>query len=153
MMRRSLVLVLALSTCSACTAPLQGPEANLHAIATPDPVPQVLRAVPQAAPGPTPGTGRWRAWVPRQVQPNGDVTEGHWLELSLESPAAEFLEPVTPMPRAPKTHFGAKSPAQAQQQLPGQPQTVPQATPTPVLPSGLLRGSQASPVRSILGGQ
>src|SRR5256886_4826713 len=74
-----LCLLLAGVSLTACTAPLQGPEADLHAIATPDPVPQVVRPVPQPAPGPPPAQGHFRAWVPRQVQPNGDTVEGHWI--------------------------------------------------------------------------
>jgi len=137
MMRRSLLpLLLMTLSLTACTAALTGPEADLHAIATPNPMTSVVRAVAQPAPGPTPGTGRWRAWVPRQVQPTGDVTEGHWLDLSLEAPTMEVMESVTPMPRAPRTHVGAKRP--------GAPQTpvqmpVPSAlTPTSVVPSGLV---------------
>jgi hypothetical protein len=133
-----LLLTILLLSCTACTPPLQGPEADLHAIATPDPVPQAVCTVPppapQPAPGPTPGVGRWRAWVPRQVQPNGDVTEGHWLDLGLDPPIVEVLEPVTPMPRAPKTHLGAKpTAAPSTASAPG----AHASTPTPVLPSGL----------------
>jgi hypothetical protein len=104
---------------------------------------------------PTLGPGQWRAWVPRQVQPNGDVTDGHWLEISLTAPPVETLEPVKPMPRAPKTHLGAKQPATPQ------PQTPHTATVTPVLPSGLvpqdgqaaLRLPRTPTPRTPLGGQ
>ena len=130
-----LILLLATLLLTACTAALTGPEADLHALATPDPVPTAVRPVPQPAPGPTPGAGRWRAWVPRLVQPNGDVTEGHWLDLSLDPPAVDVLEPVTPIPRAPKTHVGAKRPAAPP--TPVQTPAPPALTPTPVLPSGL----------------
>ena len=71
-----LTLLLALLPLTACTSALTEPETDLHAIATPDPTPPAVRPVPQPAPSPTPGTGRWRAWVPRHVQPTGDVTEG-----------------------------------------------------------------------------
>ena len=140
MIRRVLMLTLVSVTVSAC-APLHGPEVDLHAIATPDPVPQVTRPVLPLAPGPAPETGRWRAWVPRQLHPNGDVVEGHWLDISLTAPPVETIAPVKPMPRAPKTHLGAKSPASAQPQMP-----LPAVLPTPVLPSGLLP-------RPALGGQ
>jgi hypothetical protein len=153
MRQRLLLFALALSTCTACTRPLQGPAADLHAIATPDPVAQSSRALPQPLPGPTPEQGSFRAWVPPQTSANGDQVQGHWLVISNTPPALETTEPAKPMPRAPKTHFGAKSPAQAPPQMPAQPQPVPPATPTPVLPTGLLRGSQAAPQRSILGGQ
>jgi hypothetical protein len=82
--------------------------------------------------------------VPRQVQPNGDTVEGHWLTFSLTPPAEEKLEPVKPMPRAPKAHFNAKPTVPAGPQVPnvtpqlGIPQaTAPVLTPTPVLPSGM----------------
>jgi hypothetical protein len=141
---RCLCLCLTVLPLAACTAPLHGPEADLQAIATPDPGPQAVRALPQPAPGPPPGPGRWRAWIPRQVQPNGEVTEGHWLELSLEAPAVDVLEAVTPMPRAPKTHVGARHPASPQ--APVQTPMSPALIPTPVLPSGLVPlESQVSP--------
>jgi hypothetical protein len=137
---RYLLMLVAL-TVTACTAPLQGPQADLVPVATPDPVPVTVR--PVSPPMPAVGPGRWRAWVPRQVQPNGDVTDGHWLEISLTPPPVETLEPVKPMPRAPKTHLGAKSPAVPTPQAP-----VPQpATVTPVLPSGLLQQDGQSAVR------
>jgi hypothetical protein len=137
MIRRPLLpLLLATLLLTACTAALTGPDADLHALATPDSTPPVVRVVPQPAPGPTPGTGRWRAWVPRQVQPHGDVTEGHWLDLSLEAPVVDVLEPVTPMPRAPKTPVGAKRPASPPP--PVQTSVPAVLTPTPILPSGLV---------------
>jgi hypothetical protein len=147
MIRRPLLpLLLATLLLTACTAALTGPDADLHALATPDSTPPVVRVVPQPAPGPTPGTGRWRAWVPRQVQPNGDVTEGHWLDLSLDPPALEVMEPVTPMPRAPKTPVGAKRPSAPP---PPSSQTPAPAAllPTPVLPSGLVPPEGHAPPR------
>jgi hypothetical protein len=150
-------LVLLLAAFTACTAPLQGPEADLHAIATPDPVPQVVRPVPQPAPGPTPAQGHFRAWVPPQVQANGDTVEGHWIIVSTTPPAVEVLEPAPPMPRAPHPHLGGKQPAPQAPQVPVS--QVP--LPTPVLPSGLvapdgqgmLRVPRVSPLRQTLGGQ
>jgi hypothetical protein len=142
MTRRPLLpLLVVMLPLTACTAALTGPEADLHALATPGPTPQAVRPMPSPTPGPTPGTGRWRAWVPRHVQLNGDVTEGHWLDFSLEAPAVEVLEPVTPMPRAPKTPVGAKRPTSPQT-------TVPTALlPTPVLPSGVVPPEGQTPPR------
>ena len=142
--RPILTLLLATLPLTACTAALTGPEADLHAIATPDPVPHAVRPLPHPTPGPTLGPGRWRAWVLRQVQPNGDVTEGHWLDLSLDPPAVDVLEPVTPMPRAPKTHVSGRRPTSPP---PPAPIPAPPAlTPTPILPSGLVPpDGQASP--------
>jgi len=125
------LVVLGSLTLAACTAPLQGPAVDMAQVATPDPVPVVER--PVSPPLPAVGPGRWRAWVPRQVQPNGDTTDGHWLEISLTPPPVEMLEPVKPIPRAPKPHLGVKQPTAPQ------PQTPHTATVTPVLPSGLLQ--------------
>jgi hypothetical protein len=140
-----LPLVLALLPLTACTAAITGPDADLHALATPDPSPAAVRPSPHPVPGPIPGTGRWRAWVPRQVQPTGDVTEGHWLDLSLEAPTVEVLEPATPMPRAPRTPVGAKRPA-APTPPPSQTPAPAALLPTPILPSGLVPpDGQAAP--------
>jgi hypothetical protein len=140
-----LTLLLATLPLTACTAALTGPEADLHAIATPDPTPPLLRPVSPPAPDPTPGTGRWRAWIPRHVQPTGDVTEGHWLDFSLVPPAVDVLGPVTPMPRAPKTPVGAKRPAAPQTPVPTP--APPALLPTPVLPSGLVSPEGQAPPR------
>src|SRR5712691_11461477 len=92
-----------------CSVPLQGPPADLAALATPDPIPPaVARTIPQPPPGPVLATGQFRAWVPRQTQSNGDTVDGHWQTISLTPPLVEGLEPAMPMPRAPKTHVVAK---------------------------------------------
>ena len=57
----------------------------------------------------------------------------------------EVLEPVTPMPRAPKTHVGAKRPAAPP--TPVQIPAPPALTPTPVLPSGLVPPDGQAPPR------
>lgn len=44
-MKRVLLSLTAL-VCTACTAPLQGPKADLGAIATPDPLPPMHRVLP-----------------------------------------------------------------------------------------------------------
>ena len=141
-----------------CTTALQGPAANLHATATPDPVAPAVRVVPQPAPGPLLAPGRWRAWIPRQVQSNGDVTEGHWLDLSLEAPIVEVIEPVLPAPRAPKTQLGRKDlVAPAAKPVSHVPQ-VPLAPPgglqglIPQAGQGLLQGPRLpSPLRPVGG--
>ena len=161
MTRRLLLLTLGTLFLLACTAPLQGPEADLHAIATPDPVPPaVVRAerpqqpVPQPAPGLTPEHGQFRAWIPKQVQPNGDEIQGHWLLISATPPPVEVLEPVTPMPRAPRTHFGTPGrPDRPQPSAPG----LPSAGQPPLLQAPY-PGSGAQPVPAgqpprTLGGQ
>jgi len=142
MIRRLLFLACGPFVLVACTAPLQGSEADLHAIATPDPVPQVVRPVPKPPPGPTPEQGQFRAWVPRQVSANGDIIDGHWVTVSTTPPPVEVLEPATPMPRAPKPHLGAPTRAdrpQAPVQVPAQPQAAGQI---PLLQSPALQGLQ-----------
>src|SRR5262249_29209092 len=102
-MFRLWLLVLVSVSLWGCVKPLQGPEADLAATAAPDPAPPPpAPRVPPALPaGPVLGAGEFKAWVPPQVQPNGDRIEGHWLVISLTPPASETMEPVTPMPRAP----------------------------------------------------
>jgi len=136
MSRHLLLLTVVMIPLAAC-APLHGKDAHLHDIATPDPPPAPVRAVPQPPPGPLLAHGQFRAWIPREVAPNGDVTDGHWLELSLEPPPV-VLEPVQPMPRAPKTHVGRKPrptadaapPAQAEAPQSLRVQRVPLTVPT-----------------------
>jgi len=118
MTRRLSLLALGGLALAACSAPLQGSEADLHAIATPDPVPQVVRAAPQPPPGPTPVHGQFRAWVPRDVAPSGDIIEGHWLTISATPPPVEVLEPAMPMPRAPRGILGQKPKPATQTMVP-----------------------------------
>jgi len=107
-MVRRLLLVSCLLGLVGCMKPIEGPPVDLVAIAAPDPLPTPPPA-PKPAPGPQPGAGRWRAWIPRQVAPGGDVTEGTWLELSASPPVLENVEPSLPLPRAPKTPLVKKS--------------------------------------------
>jgi hypothetical protein len=95
----TLLVVVVSVTVNGCK-PLHGPEADLATIVTPDPVPQAVRHVPQPPPGPVPGEGAFRAWVPRQVAANGDVIDGHWITVSLTPPAQasppQNTPPLTP---------------------------------------------------------
>lgn len=150
-MRRVTPLALLTLTLSAC-ASLEGPPADLHQLATPDPQLPAVRTVVQPAPGPTPGVGRWRAWLPTQRTPTGDVVEGHWLELSTEPPVVvETLEPVKPLPRAPKVAFGKAQPPPSSHPPVAPSLAVapppPVVSPQPVLPEGL--GSVPRGVRSL----
>ena len=92
---------------SACASPrLEGPPQDLHALATPEPLPVV-----RPAPVPPVAAGRWRVWVPPQTTRSGDRIEGHWLDLPLAPPQVDVLAPPAPMPRAPKTLRPAPKPA------------------------------------------
>lgn len=152
-MRRLLPLALVATTLSAC-APLQGPLADLHQVATPDPPPPAARPVLTTVP--PLGPGRWRTWIPPQTAPNGDVTEGHWLELSSAPPVVEVLEPVKPLPRAPKVTFGKAQVSPAAATQPPAPSSPPApVSPQPVLPEGLgqvSRGLRTPAPRPLLGG-
>ena len=87
-----------------------GPEADLHAIATPDPT---LPPTPGAPTGARAHArhGPLAGLIPRQVQPTGDVTEGHWLDFSLEASSRRRAGAGdTHAPRA-QDPVGAKRPA------------------------------------------
>ena len=132
-MVRCWVLLLISVSLWGCVKPLQGPEADLSAIAAPDPAPPAPRVPPALPAGPVLGAGEFKAWVPPYVQPNGDRSEGHWLVISLTPPASETLEPVTPMPRAPKPFYGQKQ-APHGQQVPVAPGMAPPVPPPPPAP-------------------
>jgi hypothetical protein len=109
--------------------PLQGPAIDLAQVATPVPIPVQGRAVPQLTPPGVPGT--WRAWIPRQVSTEGEVTDGHWHTLSLAPPVLEVIEPDKPMPRAPKNQ-----PVKTHPPTSSKGQTPALAAPLPGLPHG-----------------
>jgi hypothetical protein len=121
--------------------PLQGPPVDLATIATPDPLPEPVRPA-YVTPASTPGT--FRAWIPRQVTPEGDVTEGHWLALTLAPPVLEGLEPEKPMPRAPKGQ-PVKLPT-------GKGQTPALVAPGPELPARALPPGPPPELRALPGG-
>lgn len=105
-MRRAASLVLCvLGSLSVvrCTPVLQGEPLDLGVEATPPLAAAAKPHLPTAPPSMIPSAmgGGFRAWVPRQVAPNGDVVEGHWLEVSEQAPAAEVLPPSVHIPRAP----------------------------------------------------
>jgi hypothetical protein len=131
---RTALLVLCCAL-TACTKPVQGPEATLQTIATPDPVLPAVQVTTLTLPGPTPGTGQWRAWLPTQTHPGGETTEGHWITLSLDAPTITVVAPVKPIPRAPKPVLTPKPPVIRRPPAQAAPPVAPQVT--PVLPSGL----------------
>jgi hypothetical protein len=118
--------------------PLQGHEADLATLATPDSVPKAVHILPQPPPGPVPAEGAFRAWVPRQVAANGDVIDGHWITVSLTPPAQEVIEPVKPMPRAPRMHVAPKPAGAPPQPVPPPPQASPPQNNPPLTPARAL---------------
>jgi hypothetical protein len=139
MTTRMVTVVLLSSTLGACTPVIHGPPATLHTIAAPDPVTPEVQVTVVTLPtpaGPTPGQGQWRAWMPTQVQPNGDITEGHWMTLSLDAPTLTVITPVHPMPRAPKPVLTPKQPVLKRSMAQTPPMMSPQGTPDLALPQG-----------------
>jgi hypothetical protein len=122
-------LSLAALLVTACSGPLQGPHADLVTIATPDPLPQVHRPAPPPPAGLQPEQGYFRAWVPREVTPQGEEIDGHWITLSATPPVFASPEQSTPMPRAPKADVRRKVRT---------PQTGGSGTSTPQTPPGEL---------------
>jgi hypothetical protein len=133
---------------TACS-PLQGPEIDMAHVATPDPIAEQVRPAPPLTP--PAGLGQWRAWVPRQTTREGDVTEGHWLTMSVAPPVIEVIEPEKPMPRAPKAPL---TKPQAPAARKPHDQTPALAAPTPVFPHAASPpASPPSGLRNLLGGQ
>src|SRR6266850_3301205 len=132
---------LALTSC----APLEGPPLNLATVATPDPVPELVRPLP-VVPSEAPPTQKiFRAWIPRQVSRDGEVTDGHWQTLSLAPPVLEVIEPDKSIPRAPK--YPTVKPVQVQGKHGPSPALVaplPQAQPSP-LPAAFPKGLTIPP--------
>jgi hypothetical protein len=97
------LLVAALMFLVGCPKPYRDETVDLKQLSKPDPLAIVMPPEPVAPPPEVQGRAPepWRAWVPRRVQPNGDVVEGHYLTISLTEPPVELLEPAKPMPRLP----------------------------------------------------
>ena len=148
--RLSSLLALLPLALGACTAAMQGPEADLHAIATPTPVLEPVQRQP--VPGPVVESGHFRAWIPAGTDESGARVDGHWITVPLSPPPEEVLVPVKPMPRAPHSRLGktkpeGAAPAPSGDLIPGTPapvrvfqrppQALPIAQPVPVLPTGL----------------
>lgn len=86
-----------------CTTTLQGDPVDLAAVATPPVVQMPAPTGPPASqPGVNVGRAIFRAWIPREVLANGDVTEGHFVEVSPLAPAEDVVVPAVHIPRAPK---------------------------------------------------
>jgi hypothetical protein len=115
----AILLLTSTLLCVSCGGPLQGAHVDLNDIARPTPVADIAPTPPpQPPPGPRPSPGTFRAWVPRDATPNGDVIEGHYLVISLTPPAVEAIEPAKIMPRAPRPYVGAKQPGTGVSQIP-----------------------------------
>lgn len=147
-MKRPLLLALPFLMLSCTPAPYRDADVNLKELTQPQSVAQPL-PVPPPTPPPVvetmpPGPEQWRAWVPRRVLPNGDVVDGHYINLSLTEPPLEVLEPVKPMPRVP---HGA--PLKLKPPEPVQRSSAPQLPPTPLPAQPLSEAYPPLPVRPL----
>lgn len=124
-----------------CTPVLQGPPVDVATLGKPDLSPEPApapRTAPTPASMPPIATGAIRAWMPRTVSPNGDVTDGHYLDISPAAPRQEVTAPDKPIPRPPK---GALPPPAVPKQKagpagPGGPPLEPRLPERPPLPRG-----------------
>lgn len=114
-----------------CTPVLQGEPVDLAVVGTPDPV--VTAKAPLVPPAPVlhQHPGRFRAWIPRVVSPNGDVVEGHYLEVSTTAPAQETVEPSRPIPRPPKVPL-PKDRTSKRKGIHQPPEAPPESVPSPM---------------------
>lgn len=87
-----------------CTGIQQGPPVDLAKAAEPtvvsDPPPSPPTP-PPSPPTPAPRQG-FKVWIPRVVTPNGDVHDGHYVELSDKAPQKELRKPDYDIPKVPR---------------------------------------------------
>ena len=121
-----------------CTAMQQGPPIELVDVAVPKVVSDVaLTPKPALIPPPAvlpASRSSFKAWIPRRVTPNGDVHEGHYVEVSDKAPQKELTKPDYEIPKAPKQLYRPQvkkdtSPSQ------GSPSVPPPSPFPPPLPS------------------
>jgi len=115
-----------------CSPLLQGEPIDLAQVATP-PVVRTPPPLPGTSPVVDVSRARERAWVPREVFPNGDTVEGHYLEVSPQAPDEEAIAPAVHVPRAPKQVFSAPKASTKVRTLPAPSPEPPLASPQ-VLP-------------------
>ena len=109
-----------------CTAVHEGPPVELADVAVPRVVSDAAKAAHKAAEGtvsppaapvsptpapamPPPSRGRFSAWIPRRVTPNGDVHAGHGVDVSNKEPQKELTKPPYEIPKAPKQIYRSQS--------------------------------------------
>ena len=101
--------VVLVSMLSGCTV-VPGPEVGVKEVMKPPvldtPAPLPAPAVPSVQ-----APGAIGVWVPRKVQPNGDVVEGHYRFVSEQAPREESLEPDRILPLAPRPSYQPKKAA------------------------------------------
>jgi hypothetical protein len=90
---------------ASCQGAYRGEPVNLKEVAVPHGPPPVAQPPPPPAPTVPPSVPTWRAWIPRQVSTNGDVIEGHYVEISPTPPAVQSLAPAKILPRAPQVVY------------------------------------------------
>jgi hypothetical protein len=107
-MRLSRLVFLGSTFLVGCAGVQQGPPVeDLAAVAVPKVVDDAKKAAaPDAAPAhpaPPPGVRPgFKVWIPRLVTLNGDVHEGHYVDVSDKAPQKELAKPDYEIPKAPK---------------------------------------------------
>ena len=112
-----LTLLTALAICASlflvsCTATLRDEPHDLEVISTP-PAALIPAPLPPVVALPAPVSTIFRAWIPRDVSPNGDVVEGHYVEigtapLTPEAVALPYSIPRVPRQPSPASGAGSK---------------------------------------------
>ena len=144
--------LLLLTLCTSCSSAYHGERIELRKVAMPDTVldaekaPAAKLSTPSLPP-PMPSSPRpWRAYISPRVSANGDVIEGHYLEISTTAPQPEAMPPAKILPRAPLVQYQRQpQPHGPQVNAPGIPQQQPQMPPqqrgqSPVMPYGYQQG-------------
>lgn len=95
--------VLLVAVLGGCAGAQEGPPVELADIAVPKVVSDAAKSPPPAPPlALSVHRDGFRAWIPRVVSPNGDVIEGHYVEVSDKAPTKELTPPDYLIPKAPK---------------------------------------------------
>lgn len=126
-----------------CDAIQQGPPIELAPLVTPTVLTETPPP-PPAPPPPSPSTLRtgFKVWVPRHVTRNGDVYEGHFIDVSDKAPSKELIKPDYEVPKTPKQVYrpAAKPPASGASPRSSQappPTPPPLPSPSPEVPYDL----------------
>ena len=119
-----------------CAAIQQGPPIELADVAVPT---VVQERPPLTLPVPPPASlprvrDAFKMWVPRFVTANGDVYEGHYVDVSDTAPQKELTKPDYEIPKAPK-HIARPQPKTASPSGLGTSQGGITRPPLPPLPS------------------
>ena len=92
-----------------CVGLQQGAPVDAAALAVPkvvedakkptEPTPELKEEVQRPT---RPARNGFKAWIPRHVTANGDIHEGHYVDVSDKAPQKELMKPDYDVPKAPK---------------------------------------------------